>query len=90
MNDMFITTYLNGVHWSLLKIETRLYPTNKGTPVLPTYPQMKYDTVEDVISSLPHPVLPSVTGEPDYRTIHAIHKMIRANACSINTHLGGE
>jgi hypothetical protein len=50
---------------------------------------MKYATVEDVISSFPHPVLPSVTGEPDYHTLHAIRKMLRANARSIDTHLGG-
>jgi hypothetical protein len=50
---------------------------------------MKYATVEDVISCLPNPVLPSVTGEPDYHTLHAIRKMLRANACSIDTHLGG-
>jgi hypothetical protein len=50
---------------------------------------MKYDTVEDVISCFPHPVLPSVTGEPDYHTLHAIRKMLRANARSIDTHLGG-
>jgi hypothetical protein len=50
---------------------------------------MKYATVEDVISSFLHPVLPSVTGEPDYHTLHAICKMLRANARSIDTHLGG-
>jgi hypothetical protein len=50
---------------------------------------MKYATVEDVISSCPHPVLPSVPGEPDYHSLHAIRKMPRANAGSIDTHLGG-
>jgi hypothetical protein len=50
---------------------------------------MKYATVEDVISSFPHPILPSVTGEPDYHTLHSIRKMLRANARSIDTHLGG-
>jgi hypothetical protein len=50
---------------------------------------MNYATVEDVISSFTHPVLPSVTGEPAYHTLHAIHKMLRANASSIDTHLGG-
>jgi hypothetical protein len=30
-----------------------------------------------------------VTGEPDYHTIHAIRKMLRANARSIDTHLRG-
>jgi hypothetical protein len=51
---------------------------------------MKYATVEDVISCFPHPVLPPVTGEPDHHNLHAIHKMLRANAHSIDTHLGGE
>jgi phage gp36-like protein len=50
---------------------------------------MNYATVEDVISSFPHPVLPSVTEEPDYHTLHATRKMLRANARSIDTHLGG-
>jgi hypothetical protein len=50
---------------------------------------MKYATVENVISCFTHPVLPSVNGKPDYHTLHAIRKMIRANACSIYTHLGG-
>jgi hypothetical protein len=30
-----------------------------------------------------------VTVEPDYHTLHAIRKMLRANARSIDTHLGG-
>jgi hypothetical protein len=50
---------------------------------------MKYATVEDVIASFPHPVLPSVPGEPDYHSLHDIRKMLRANARSIDTHLGG-
>jgi hypothetical protein len=49
---------------------------------------MEYATVEDAISSFPSPVLPSVTGKPDYHTLHAIRKMLRANARSIDTHLG--
>jgi hypothetical protein len=50
---------------------------------------LKYDTVEEVISCFPHPVLPSVIGEQDYHTLHAVRKMLRANARSIDTHLGG-
>jgi phage gp36-like protein len=50
---------------------------------------MKYATEEEVIASFPHPVLPSVTGEPDYHTIHAIQKMLRDNSRSIDTHLVG-
>jgi hypothetical protein len=50
---------------------------------------MKYATVEDVIVSFPHPVLPAVQGEPDYQTIHAIQKSLQANSRAIDTHLGG-
>jgi hypothetical protein len=50
---------------------------------------MKYANVEDVIASFPHPVLPTVQGEPDYQTIHAIRKSLQANSRAIDTHLGG-
>jgi hypothetical protein len=50
---------------------------------------MKYATVEDVIVSFPHPVLPTVQGELDYQTIHAIRKSLQANSRAIDTHLGG-
>jgi hypothetical protein len=45
--------------------------------------------VEDVIASFPHPILPTVQGEPDYQTIHAIRKLLQANARAIDTHLSG-
>jgi hypothetical protein len=50
---------------------------------------MKYATVEEVIASFPHPILPTVQGEPDYQIIHAIRKLLQANARAIDTHLGG-
>jgi hypothetical protein len=50
---------------------------------------MKYATVEDVIASFPRPILPTVQGEPDYQTIHAIRKLLQANKREIDTHLGG-
>jgi hypothetical protein len=50
---------------------------------------MKYATVEDVIDSFLRPILPAVQGEPDYQTIHAIQKLLQANARAIDTHLGG-
>jgi hypothetical protein len=50
---------------------------------------MNYATVEDVIASFPHPVLPTVKGEPDYQTIHAIRKSLQPNSRAIDTHLGG-
>jgi hypothetical protein len=50
---------------------------------------MKYATVEDVIASFPHPVLPTVQGEPDYQTFHTTRKFLQANSRAIDTHLGG-
>jgi hypothetical protein len=49
---------------------------------------MKYSTVEEVMASFPHPVLPVVQGEPDYQTIHATRKFLQANSRAIDTHLG--
>jgi hypothetical protein len=50
---------------------------------------MKYSTVEDVMASFPHPVLPTVQGEPYYQTIHATRKFLQANSRAIDNHLGG-
>jgi hypothetical protein len=50
---------------------------------------MKYPTVEEVMASFIHPVLPTVQGEPDYQTIHATRKFLQANSRAIDTHLGG-
>jgi hypothetical protein len=50
---------------------------------------MKYATVEDVIASFPHPILPTVQGKPDYQKIHAIRMLLQAKAHAIDTHLGG-
>jgi hypothetical protein len=50
---------------------------------------MKYSTVEDVMTSFPHPILPTVEGEQDYQTIHATRKFLQANSRAIDTHLGG-
>jgi hypothetical protein len=50
---------------------------------------MKYATLEDVMASFPHPLLPTVQGEPDYQTIHATRKCLQANSRAIDTHLGG-
>jgi hypothetical protein len=41
------------------------------------------------MASIPHPVLPTVKGEPDYQTIHATRKFLQANLRAIDTHLGG-
>jgi hypothetical protein len=50
---------------------------------------MKYATVENVMARFPHPVLPTVQGEPDYQFIHATRKFLQANSRAIGTHLGG-
>jgi hypothetical protein len=50
---------------------------------------MKYSTVEDVMASLTHPILPTVEGEPDYQTINATRKFLPANSRDIGMHLGG-
>jgi hypothetical protein len=50
---------------------------------------MKYSTVEDVMASFPHPILPTVEGEPDYQTIRATRKFLQSNSRAIDTHLGG-
>jgi hypothetical protein len=49
---------------------------------------MKYATVEEVLASFPHEVLPTVQGEPDCQTIHATWKFLQANSREIDTHLG--
>jgi hypothetical protein len=50
---------------------------------------MKYATVENVMASFPHPVLPTVQGGPDYQKIHATRKFLQGNSRAIDTHLGG-
>jgi hypothetical protein len=50
---------------------------------------MKYSTVEDIMASFPHPLLPTVQDKPDYHTIHATRKFLQANSRAIDTHLGG-
>jgi hypothetical protein len=49
---------------------------------------MKYANVENFMASFPHPILPTVQGEPDYQTIHATRKFLQANSRAIETHLG--
>jgi hypothetical protein len=50
---------------------------------------MTYSTVEDVLESFPHLILPTVEGEPDYQTIHTTRIFFQANSRAIDTHLGG-
>jgi hypothetical protein len=49
---------------------------------------MKYFTVEDAMAIFPHPVLPTLQGQPDYQTIHATRKFLQANSRAIDTQLG--
>jgi hypothetical protein len=41
------------------------------------------------MASLPHPLLPTVQGEPDYQTINATKIFLQANSRAIDIHLGG-
>jgi hypothetical protein len=41
------------------------------------------------MASFPHPILPTVKGEPDYQTIHTTRKFLQANSRGIDAHLGG-
>jgi hypothetical protein len=50
---------------------------------------MKYSTVDDVLASFLHPIIPTVEGEPDYQTIHSTKKILQANSRAIDTDLGG-
>jgi hypothetical protein len=50
---------------------------------------MKYATVEDVIATFLHPILPTVQGHPDYQTMHVIRKLLQANSRAIDTYLDG-
>jgi hypothetical protein len=51
---------------------------------------MKYSTVENVMASFSHPILPPVQGKTDYQTIQANRKFLQANSRAIDTHLGGD
>jgi hypothetical protein len=72
-----------------LRTEKRLFSSTATRNSGPPNNNMKYYTVDDVLASFPHPILPSVEGEPDYQTIHATRKFLQANSRAIDTHLGG-
>eukprot|EP00957_Ditylum_brightwellii_P000356 27398-Ditylum_brightwellii.AAC.1 len=46
-------------------------------------------TVEKFLSDLPPPTVPKVTGEPTYKSIHTIHKILKEYAASVHINLGG-
>jgi hypothetical protein len=62
--------------------------TQIGTPVLPTQ-QHEVSDCRRRHCEFPSPCFPTVQGEPDYQTIHAIWKSLQANSRAIDTHLGG-
>jgi hypothetical protein len=72
-----------------LLTEKRLFSSISTRHSGPTNINNKYSTVEDIMESFPHPILPPVEGEPDYQTIHATRKFLQAISRAIDTHLGG-
>jgi hypothetical protein len=74
--------------FSLTPDQKRFFSSKANRHSGPPNSKMKYSTVEDVMESFPHPVLPTVQGEPDYPTIHATRKFLQANSRAIDTHLG--
>jgi hypothetical protein len=72
-----------------LRTEKRFFSSTATRHSGPPNINMKYSTVEDVLASFHHPILPTVEGEPDYQTIHATRKFLQANSRAIDTHLGG-
>jgi len=50
---------------------------------------MSLPSVEDIIASFPHPNVPKIDGEPTYKTIKEIEKILIINASSFQSELGG-
>jgi hypothetical protein len=46
-------------------------------------------SVEDIRNSFPQPTVPTITGEPTYSDITRIHTILKSNAASISSNLGG-
>jgi hypothetical protein len=69
--------------------QKRFFSSKANMHYAPPNIKMKYSTVEDVLASFPHPILPTVEGEPDYQTIDATKTFLQANYRAIDTHLGG-
>ena len=46
-------------------------------------------SVDEIRLAFPHPEIPKVEGEPTYATIKALHDLLKSNAASIPTVLGG-
>ena len=50
---------------------------------------MSLPSVEDIIASFPHPNVPKIEGEPTYKAIKEIEKLLISNASSFESELGG-
>jgi hypothetical protein len=72
-----------------LRTKKRLFSSTATRHSGPANTDMKYFTVEDILASFPHQILPIVGGEPYYQTIHATRKFLQANSRAIDTHLDG-
>ena len=46
-------------------------------------------SVETIKEGFPYPSLPKQTGEPTYESIYSLHTLLKANAASISSELGG-
>ena len=46
-------------------------------------------SVDDIRSGFPHPTIPTIEGEPTYQTIKSMHNLLKSNAASVPTTLGG-
>jgi hypothetical protein len=72
-----------------LRTEKRLFSSTAIRHSGPPNIKMKYSTAEYVMASFPHPIIPTLEGEPDYQTINTTRKFLQANSWAIATHLGG-
>ena len=46
-------------------------------------------SVDDIRASFPHPDIPVIKGEPTYKSIKSLHDILKGNASSIPSTLGG-
>ena len=46
-------------------------------------------SVDDIRSGFPHPTIPPIDGEPTYQSIKKLHDLLKSNAASVPTNLGG-
>jgi hypothetical protein len=72
-----------------LQTEKRIFSSTAKRHSGPPNNNMKYSTVEDVLASFRHPILPSIKSGDDYQKIHTTRKFLQSNSRAIDTHLGG-